>query len=110
MTIQLLGKGDTTVDDAVTTQEKWQQYVDSYTLVSHPCPPGTMTDKQTHPTEGLGKQIKGPFLNRNLEKIPDQVQETQFGGNENLSLKIAYGSFRMFFVPGTSFPSWRRQS
>ena len=36
MTIQLLGKGDTTVDDAVTTQEKWQQYVDSYTLVSHP--------------------------------------------------------------------------
>jgi histone deacetylase complex regulatory component SIN3 len=36
MTIQLLGKGDTTIDDAVTTQEKWQQYVDSYTLVSHP--------------------------------------------------------------------------
>lgn len=28
-------------------------------------------------------------------------QETQFGGNENLSLKIAYGSYRMFFVPGT---------
>jgi hypothetical protein len=64
-----------------------------------------MTDKQTHPTEGLGKQIKGPFLNRNLEKIPDEVQETQFGGNENLSLKIAYGSFRMFFVPGTSIAS-----
>jgi histone deacetylase complex regulatory component SIN3 len=36
MTIQLLGKGDTTIDDAVTTQEKWQQYVDSYTLVSRP--------------------------------------------------------------------------
>ena len=34
VTIQLLGKGDTTVDDAVTTQEKWQQYIDSYTLVS----------------------------------------------------------------------------
>lgn len=34
LTIQLLSKGDTTIDDAVTTQEKWQQYVDSYTLVS----------------------------------------------------------------------------
>jgi len=101
MTIQLLGKGDTTIDDAVTTQEKWQQYVDSYTLVCHPSPPtDVITDLQTHPTEGLGKQVKGPFLNRNLEKVSDQVQETQFGGNENLSLKIAYGSFRMFFVPG----------
>jgi len=69
-----------------------------------------MTDMQTHPTEGLGKQIKGPFLNRNLEKMPDGVQETQFGGNENLSLKIAYGSFRMFFVPGTLHSFLRRQS
>lgn len=46
MTIQLLGKGDTTVDDAVTTQEKWQQYVDSYTLVSHhlSSPPGMVIE------------------------------------------------------------------
>jgi histone deacetylase complex regulatory component SIN3 len=30
----VLGKEDLTVDDAETTQEKWRQYIDSYTLVS----------------------------------------------------------------------------
>jgi paired amphipathic helix protein Sin3a len=31
--VQLLGKEDLTVDDAVTAQEKWRQYIDSYALV-----------------------------------------------------------------------------
>lgn len=32
--VQLLGKEDLTIDDAVTVEDKWRQYVDSYALVS----------------------------------------------------------------------------
>jgi hypothetical protein len=30
------------------------------------------------------------------------AQGTEFGGKENLQLKIALGSYRLFFVPGTT--------
>jgi paired amphipathic helix protein Sin3a len=109
LTIQLLGKGDTTVDDAVTTQEKWQQYIDSYTLVSSFSSIQYKADRQTHPTEGLGKRVKGPFLKRNLENLSVQNQADQLQFKENLQLKVALGSYLLFFVPGTRKPirsSW----
>ena len=60
---------------------------------------------QTHPTEGLGKRVKSPFLNRNLEKVANKEQASEFIGKENLQLKIALGSYRIFFVPGKSSPN-----
>jgi paired amphipathic helix protein Sin3a len=67
LSIQILGKEDLTVDDAETTQEKWRQYIDSYTLVSSPFThqfvTGVLTRK-THPTEGLTSRIEPPFLKR----------------------------------------------
>lgn len=38
---------------------------------------------------------------RNLEAIPEAAQTDEFHGEEGLSLKIALGSYRMFFLPET---------
>lgn len=38
---------------------------------------------------------------RNLETVEASRQEQEFHGEEGLSLKIALGSYRMFFIPET---------
>jgi hypothetical protein len=48
---------------------------------------------------------------RNLEAIPEAAQTDEFHGDEGLSLKIALGSYRMFFLPETEDYFYRtRQS
>ncbi|ORY28618.1 hypothetical protein BCR39DRAFT_534412 [Naematelia encephala] len=87
ITIQLLGREDLTVDDAETQQEKWRQYIDSYTL--------------THPTEGLPHRVDEPFLKRTLREIPQDSGADMFETTSGLDVKIALGNYRMFFSPQT---------
>lgn len=50
MTMQLLGKADPSTDDAETIAQRWKLYIESYVL--------------THPTEGIRREPKNPFLRR----------------------------------------------
>lgn len=55
MTIQHLGRGEPTINDATTKEQKWNYYIQSYTMVT--------------PTEGVdtdSENYKVPFLKRNL--------------------------------------------
>ena len=55
MTIQYLCRGEPTINDAITKEQKWNYYIQSYTMVT--------------PTEGVdveSENYKVPFLKRNL--------------------------------------------
>lgn len=58
MAIQLLGRGEPTINDADTKEQKWNYYIQSYTMVT--------------PTEGVNvesENYKAPFLKRNLRNL-----------------------------------------
>lgn len=58
MAIQLLGRGEPTINNAATKEQKWNYYIQSYTMVT--------------PTEGVNvesENYKAPFLKRNLRNL-----------------------------------------
>lgn len=84
--ILLLAKEDMTADDLETAEQKWEAYIASFAM--------------NHPTEGLRYPVEPPLLQRTLVDMPlDARQEAQSG----MGVKIALGSYRMFFVEGECF-------
>lgn len=87
MTIQLLRHEDITLDEAVTEEERWAYYVDSYVLFE--------------PTEGvprLQERRPRPYLRRHL-----QADECDYAisSRSNLEIKIAVNTYKLCFLTGT---------
>ncbi|KAG4306290.1 hypothetical protein PORY_000278 [Pneumocystis oryctolagi] len=100
LSIQLIGKDDLTLDQAVSAEEKWSYYIDAFVMSS--------------PTEGVASElIKPTFLKRNLplddeddEKEDEEIQCSLDLIDENyvssgLEIKICVNTYKIFFVQGT---------
>ncbi|KAJ2360483.1 hypothetical protein IW150_007486 [Coemansia sp. RSA 2607] len=87
MAIQLLRREDITLDEAVTEEERWAYYVDSYVLFE--------------PTEGVGRPAQSrprPYLSRHLH--PDEC-DYAISSRSNLEIKIAVNTYKLCFLTGT---------
>ncbi|KAJ2455640.1 hypothetical protein EV183_000739 [Coemansia sp. RSA 2336] len=88
MTIQLLRREDITLDQAVTEEERWAYYVDSYVLFE--------------PTEGVNHQQHmdrpRPYLRRHLHA--DEC-DYAISSRSNLEIKIAVNTYKLCFLTGT---------
>ncbi|KAG1890523.1 uncharacterized protein F5891DRAFT_964831 [Suillus fuscotomentosus] len=93
MTIQLLGKDDSRIDDSEMLAERWQAYVDSF--VSSPI------------TEGISQSRVGrPFLRKNIP--PSATASTPAVlARSALETKVCVRTYRLFFVSGTEDFLWR---
>ncbi|KAJ2473489.1 hypothetical protein GGI02_000807 [Coemansia sp. RSA 2322] len=87
MTIQLLRREDITLDEAVTEEERWAYYVDSYVLFE--------------PTEGVPRLQQSrprPYLSRHLHA--DEC-DYAISSRSNLEIKIAVNTYKLCFLTGT---------
>ncbi|KAJ2713432.1 hypothetical protein H4R19_002254, partial [Coemansia spiralis] len=87
MAIQLLRREDITLDEAVTEEERWAYYVDSYVLFE--------------PTEGvpqLPHSRPRPYLRRHLHA--DECDYV-ISSRSNLEIKIAVNTYKLCFLTGT---------
>ncbi|CCJ28157.1 unnamed protein product [Pneumocystis jirovecii] len=101
LSIQLIGKDDLTLDQAVSAEEKWSYYIDAFVMSS--------------PTEGVASELVKPtFLKRNLplddeeddENEEEEAQRTVDLIDENyvssgLEIKICVNTYKIFFVQET---------
>ncbi|KAJ1973883.1 hypothetical protein H4R35_003884 [Dimargaris xerosporica] len=85
-TIQLLLKDDFTLSHAVTSEEKWAYYVDSFVLLA--------------PTEGVSFEGQYPFLRRNLprEAPAAETASPEVLSHSGLEIKIALNTYKICFV------------
>lgn len=95
LTMQVLNKDDLTLDDAISSEEKWSYYIDSYVLLA--------------PTEGVSSDTRTPFLRRNLpedaeESLPPRDVLTHSG----LEIKICINTYKIFFVNNTEDLFYRK--
>ncbi|KAJ2803288.1 hypothetical protein H4S07_004493 [Coemansia furcata] len=87
MTIQLLRREDITLDEAVTEEERWAYYVDSYVLFE--------------PTEGVPRLLQSrprPYLSRHLHA--DEC-DYAISSRSSLEIKIAVNTYKLCFLTGT---------
>ncbi|KAJ2610085.1 hypothetical protein EV177_004146 [Coemansia sp. RSA 1804] len=87
MTIQLLRREDITLDEAVTEEERWAYYVDSYVLFE--------------PTEGVPRLQQSrprPYLPRHLHA---DEGDYVISSRSNLEIKIAVNTYKLCFLTGT---------
>ncbi|KAG0032703.1 Transcriptional regulatory protein sin3 [Podila clonocystis] len=95
MCIQLLSKNDYTLDTAISSEEKWGYYIDSYVLLT--------------PTEGVLASGFPTFLKRNLPSlIPDEPPQDIIT-RSGLEVKICINTYKIFFVNSTE-DYFRRKS
>ncbi|KAJ1906048.1 hypothetical protein LPJ81_001569 [Coemansia sp. IMI 209127] len=87
MTMQLLRREDITLDEAVTEEERWAYYVDSYVLFE--------------PTEGVPRLQQArprPYLPRHLHA---DEGDYIISSRSNLEIKIAVNTYKLCFLTGT---------
>ncbi|KAJ2644067.1 hypothetical protein GGF44_000835 [Coemansia sp. RSA 1694] len=87
MTIQLLRREDITLDEAVTEEERWAYYVDSYVLFE--------------PTEGVPRLQQSrprPYLSRHLHA---DERDYAISSRSSLEIKIAVNTYKLCFLTGT---------
>ncbi|KAJ3865008.1 histone deacetylase complex, SIN3 component [Lentinula novae-zelandiae] len=87
LTIQLIGKDDSSYDDSEVLTGRWQTYIDSYVAGES--------------TEGISPQrVKSPFLKRNLPG-PEHILEPNIVGSDALEIKVCVRTYRLFYVSDT---------
>ncbi|KAL4073700.1 hypothetical protein J3A83DRAFT_4090896 [Scleroderma citrinum] len=87
ITIQLLGKDDSTAYDAEILAERWQSYIDSY-----------VSENTTH---GLpSARLKQPFLRKNLSQNVEQMTP-HLTAQGTLEMQVCVRTYRVFYVSGT---------
>ncbi|KAE9392487.1 hypothetical protein BT96DRAFT_944593 [Gymnopus androsaceus JB14] len=85
LTVQLIGKDDSSYDDSEVLTGRWQAYIDSYV--------------SNESTEGVAQQkVKKPFLTRNL---PKSLPEPDILGCDALEIKVCVRTYRLFYVSDT---------
>ncbi|KAH7918661.1 hypothetical protein BV22DRAFT_1076029 [Leucogyrophana mollusca] len=93
MTVQLLGKDDSSVDDSEALAERWHSYIDSF-----------VSDDSTH---GLSSaRVRRPFLRKNIppSKPPTPPEVLARGA---LEIRVCVRTYRLFYVSGTEDFLWR---
>ncbi|KAH0581672.1 hypothetical protein H2248_011367 [Termitomyces sp. 'cryptogamus'] len=96
MTVQLIGKDDSSFDDSEVLTGRWQAYIDSYV--------------SSDTTEGVfSSKVKSPFLRRNL---PPAIRELPPNciSQDGLEIKICVRTYRLFFVSKTEDFMWKISS
>ncbi|KAH6909564.1 hypothetical protein BKA70DRAFT_1385698 [Coprinopsis sp. MPI-PUGE-AT-0042] len=96
ITIQLIGKDDSSFDDSEVLTGRWQSYIDSY--VSADATSGVSQSK-----------MKSPFLRRN---IPASLRESQpsVASVDNLEIKVCIRTYRLFYVSKSEDFLWKYRS
>ncbi|KAF9430605.1 Transcriptional regulatory protein sin3 [Podila epigama] len=87
MSIQLLSKNDYTLDTAISSEEKWGYYIDSYVLLT--------------PTEGVLASGFPTFLKRNLPSMIQEEPPQDIITHSGLEVKICINTYKIFFVNST---------
>jgi len=93
MTVQLLGKDDSSFDDSEVSTGRWQAYIDSYVA--------------SDATENLPpNRLKRPFLRKNISPAVggDHPEVLARGG---LEIKVCVRTYRFFYVSNTEEILWR---
>ncbi|KXN85581.1 Paired amphipathic helix protein pst1 [Leucoagaricus sp. SymC.cos] len=96
MTIQLIGKDDSSFDDAEVLTGRWQAYTDSYVSSEN--------------TAGVPHaRVRSPFLRRN---IPAKVRDVQpdVVTQDGQEIKVCVRTYRLFFVPEKEDYLWKFRS
>ncbi|KAI0088979.1 hypothetical protein BDY19DRAFT_947034 [Irpex rosettiformis] len=91
VTIQLLGKDDSSFDDSDALTSRWQAYVDSYVSPSE--------------TGGLSTLPRMPFLRRNVRGHVENDDTLHSGGS--LALRVCVRTYKLFYVSNTEEVMWR---
>ena len=87
MTVQLLGKEDQISDEAISSEEKWSQYVDQFVQLSS--------------TENALGERREPFLKRSLPTHVGEEPPLNVETKSGLELKICVNTYKIFFVDNT---------
>ncbi|KAJ1933143.1 hypothetical protein FBU59_006130, partial [Linderina macrospora] len=87
MTIQLLRREDITLDQAVTAEERWAYYVDSYVLF-----------EPTEDVTRLAQTFPRPYLLRHLHA---DEREYVVSSRSKLEINIPVSTYKMLFIGGT---------
>ncbi|KAG6893701.1 hypothetical protein C0992_008974 [Termitomyces sp. T32_za158] len=98
MTVQLIGKDDSSFDDSEVLTGRWQTYIDSYVSTVY---------EQHDTTEGVSSsKVRSPFLRRNL---PTAIRELPPNciSQDGLEIKICVRTYRLFFVSKTEDFMWK---
>ncbi|KAF5351246.1 hypothetical protein D9756_008445 [Leucocoprinus leucothites] len=96
MTIQLIGKDDSSFDDAEVLTGRWQAYIDSYVSSEN--------------TAGVSHaRVRSPYLRRN---IPTKVRDTQpeVITQDGQEIKVCVRTYRLFYVPEREDYLWKLRS
>ncbi|KIK06012.1 hypothetical protein K443DRAFT_674585 [Laccaria amethystina LaAM-08-1] len=96
ITIQLIGKDDSSFDDSEVLSGRWQSYLDSFVA--------------SETTPGISQtRIKRPFLRRN---IPAAVRDTppDVSTQDGLEIKVCVRTYRLFYVSRTEDFLWKFRS
>jgi len=89
VTVQLLGKDDSSFDDSEVSTGRWQAYIDSYV--------------SNETTENLPPhRMKRPFLRKNLSTVEPKVV-----ARSGLEIKVCVRTYRFFYVSNTEDVLWR---
>ncbi|KAK0482436.1 histone deacetylase complex, SIN3 component [Armillaria novae-zelandiae] len=92
VTMQLIGKDDSSFDDSEVLTGRWQAYIKSYT--------------QTGPTADVPQtKIRRPFLRKNLPAtIPT---DPNIKTSDGLKIKVCVRTYRLFFVSDSEDYLWK---
>ncbi|TFK20645.1 hypothetical protein FA15DRAFT_689033 [Coprinopsis marcescibilis] len=96
VTIQLIGKDDSSFDDSEVLTGRWQSYIDSY--VSADATSGVSQSK-----------VKAPFLRRNIPAAVREVQPNVVAG-DTLEIKVCVRTYRLFYVAKSEDFLWKYRS
>lgn len=96
LSIQLLGKGDFTLDEANLSPERlYQSWIASYALTS--------------PSETVGAQVKAPLLRRNRSHVSEEEETDDPVISRGLQVRVRTGRYRLSFVPKSEDYFYRRR-
>jgi histone deacetylase complex regulatory component SIN3 len=81
--IQLLNKGDLTIDTASTLEEQWAYYIDSYHMHAD--------------TEGVPSDLlSAPYLRRTISSVEGLVEHGLFV--HGLQVKLCFNTYKLFYL------------
>ncbi|KAF8634812.1 hypothetical protein AX17_004064 [Amanita inopinata Kibby_2008] len=95
MTIQLLGKDDSSFDDSEVLTGRWQSYIDSYVSSDN-------TDGVSH------SRLRRPFLQRNLPRDTREIVPL-IVARPGVEIKLCVRTYRIFYVTGSEDVFWRKR-
>jgi len=96
VTVQLLGKDDSSFEDSEVLTGRWQAYVESFVSDEH--------------TQGIVKasSIRRPFLRRTISPSASTDQVPDIIARGGLEIKVCVRTYRLFFVSHSEDYLWRK--